>query len=307
MIEMPPPPNYDCPVCKKGFQRGYLAKHMHTHSQSELVKEVNNKNDVRTKSAHPEFNCSGHIYIICPYDKKAGFEKDTRLHKDHVCEYNYKDWLDVTAQSSEPVNKETVVKSQIKKNSIVEIDRANQINMILPEDDVHEDKHTTCNCHIEINKLKKALEQLNNWKELILSSVPKVAINTATPIDKNEPIIEEKIQIPVIIEAVKRQEPPAIRKPIKPKIHASKKEIEKGMWCTNCEACGTTAQYNTDLRACCNCKRMTHFNDDLTNCYHWDCTVCDKKSCYSCVKFAGGNKMKPLCSIQCANIYKSKK
>ena len=103
---MPPPPNYDCPVCKKGFQRGYLAKHIYTHSQSDLIKEVINRDDILTKSAHPQFNCSGHTYIICPYVKYSGFELGTRLHKEHTCNYTYIEWLSV----KEPVIEKNIIK-----------------------------------------------------------------------------------------------------------------------------------------------------------------------------------------------------
>jgi len=301
---MPPPPNYDCPVCKKGFQRGYLAKHIHTHSQSDLKKEVINRDDIMTKSAHPHFNCSGHTYIICPFMKSEGFELGTKLHREHTCNYTYADWLN--DKSTEPV----AVSVPKKKNTIVEPKEepiVNQINMILPEDEKHSENHIKCNCHIEIARLKIELERFNTWKELILSSVPKALEPKVSELKALEPKVSE----PKVSEPKASESGPNIivppRKATKPKIQASKKEIEKGMWCTTCEACGTTAQFNTDLRACCSCKRMTHFNDDLTNCYHWDCTVCDKKSCYSCVKQAGGNKMKPLCSQTCANIYKLRK
>jgi hypothetical protein len=276
---MPPPPNYDCPVCKKGFQRGYLAKHIRTHSQYELVAVVTNKDDVRTKSAHPHFDCSGHTYIICPYTKDAGFELGTRLHKDHVCNFTYSDWLISPVPEIIPV-KNTIITPEDESEGI-------KIHMILPEDEIITDKQ--CDCHIEIAQLNDELEKLTAWKNLILSSLPKASEPKATEPKEAEP----------------KTEPKNKRKASKkPTIIASKKEIEKGMWCSSCAACGTTAQFTTDLRPCSSCKRLTHYNDDLTNCYHWDCIVCDKKTCYTCVKQAGGNKMKPLCSVACTKIHR---
>ena len=86
---------------------------------------------------------------------------------------------------------------------------------------------------------------------------------------------------------------------------ASKKEAEKGMWCTKCESCQTTAQFTADLKACATCKKLCHFNDDLNSCYHWDCEICSKKICKECNKSNGGNKMHPLCSQECAKKYKA--
>jgi hypothetical protein len=262
---------------------------------------VTNKDDVRTKSAHPYFDCSGHTYIICPYTKDAGFELGTRLHKEHVCNYTYSDWLISSVPEIIPV-----------KNTIIPEEESEgiQIHMLLPEDEII--THTQCDCHIEIARLKDELEKLTTWKNLILSSLPQISEPKVTEPKATEPKAEPKATEPKA--EPKATEPKAEPKATEPKdkrkaskkptIIASKKEIEKGMWCTSCAACGTTAQFNTDLRPCSTCNRLTHYNDDLTNCYHWDCIVCDKKTCYTCVKQAGGNKMKPLCSVACTKIHR---
>jgi len=85
----------------------------------------------------------------------------------------------------------------------------------------------------------------------------------------------------------------------KPKCVASKKEIEKGMFCVRCEECYTFAAHKEDLKPCCNCKKLSHFNDDLTNCWQWECTTCNKGCCYTCMKNAKSDKRKPYCSEAC--------
>jgi hypothetical protein len=153
------------------------------------------------------------------------------------------------------------------------------------------------------------LQKLRDWRDMILSSVPKEQKQEQKAESKSKEVKPKPVVVPLPVRVENKAPAPVLKtakpKADKPKIQASKKEIEKGMWCVECTACKTTAQFATDLRACCNCKKLTHFNDDLTNCYHWDCAVCDKKSCYGCVKAAGGNKIKPLCSPACAAIYKS--
>jgi len=302
---MPPPPNYDCPVCKKGFQRGYLARHIVTHEQKDLIECVINKDKSDEPKWHPSFNCSGHTYFICP-SMKDGYEKDTLLHKRHDCNYTYKAWLTTAVVVTEKQKDK-----QKDKNVVIETEDQepiNAIDMTLPEDEVIQQNHTQCKCHIEITQLKIELLELNKlraWRDMILSSVPQDQKVEATP--QHEVKVKPKpVPLPVKVEHKAPAPAPAL-KTAKPKIHASKKEIEKGMWCVECSACKTTAQFATDLRECCTCKKLSHFNDDLTNCYHWDCVVCDKKSCYGCVKAAGGNKVKPLCSQACAAIYKSQR
>lgn len=306
---MPPPPNYDCPVCKKGFQRGYLARHIATHEQKDLIECTINKDKCDEPKWHPSFNCSGHTYFICP-TMKDGYEKDTLLHKRHDCNYTYKDWLThtptvVVTEKPKPKEKNVVIETEDQEP-------INAIDMTLPEDEVPQQTHTHCKCHIEITQLKMELlelQKLRDWRDMILTTIPKdqVPESKQLPVEvKHKPIpvkVEPKVPAPAPAPVLKTAKPKAD----KPKIQASKKEIEKGMWCVECSACKTTAQFAADLRECCNCKKLSHFNDDLTNCYHWDCTICDKKSCYGCVKAAGGNKVKPLCSPACAAIYKSQR
>jgi hypothetical protein len=311
---MPPPPNYDCPVCKKGFQRGYLARHIATHEQKDLIECVINKDKSDEPKWHPSFDCSGHTYFICP-TMKDGYEKDTLLHKRHDCNYTYKAWLTnaptavVVTEKPKPKEKNVVIETEDQEP-------INTIDMTLPEDEVIQPTHIQCKCHIEITQLKMELlelQKLRAWRDMILSSVPQDQKVDVKQVAEPKPLLVEVkpksvVQLPVKVEpkvqVLKTAKPKAENKP---KIHASKKEIEKGMWCVECSACKTTAQFASDLRECCNCKKLSHFNDDLTNCYHWDCTVCDKKSCYGCVRAAGGNKVKPLCSPACAAIYKSQR
>jgi len=317
MIEMPPPPNYDCPVCKKGFQRGYLARHIATHEQKDLIEYVINKDKSDEPKWHPSFNCSGHTYFICP-TMKDGYEKDTLLHKRHDCNHSYTEWL-TNVPTAVVVTEKPKEKSK-EKNVVIETEDQepiNAIDMTLPEDEVAQPTHTQCKCHIEITQLKMELlelQKLRAWRDMIMSSVPQEQKADTTPQVKAE--VKQQVETkpkPVVVPLPVKVEPKvqalktAKPKADKLKIHASKKEIEKGMWCVECTACKTTAQFAADLRECCNCKKLSHFNDDLTGCYHWDCTVCDKKSCYGCVKAAGGNKVKPLCSSACAAIYKSQR
>ena len=313
---MPPPPNYDCPVCKKGFQRGYLARHICTHEQKDLIQCVINKDSVDDEHWHPGFDCSGHIYYICP-SSRDGYEKDTLLHKRHSCNQSFKDWLNteqalsvtVKLATVKPVTKKPVTANPVKKNIIVEESEEpiNAIDMTLPEDEPKQTNHIQCTCHLEITALKNELDQLRKWRDLVLANVPQEP--KAPQESKPQPKAPEpKAPEPKAPQEPKPQEPkPVVKKSTKPKIHASKKEIEKGMWCVDCAACKTTAQFATDLRPCCNCKKLTHFNDDLTGCYHWECAVCSKNSCYGCVKAAGGSKIKPLCSPACQAIYKSQR
>jgi len=210
----------------------------------------------------------------------------------------------------------------------------NAIDMVLPEDDTSQ--HKTCNCHLEITKLQEynrqlltEVTQLKQWKVAIVSAakelaesadamallsakvhaftVPALVVQDQEKEQSEQEKEQEQVVPPVKIQLpVKVPPKTTIKRNSRGHIHASKKEIEKGMWCTTCAACKTVAQFSTDLRACCNCNKLSHFNDDLTNCYHWDCTECSKKSCLDCVKKAGGNKIKPFCSPSCKSVYNSK-
>jgi hypothetical protein len=289
------PPIYECPVCKNKLQRGHLGKHLARHSQEELRDHIINADEVDELSWHPALNCSSHIYMVCPLSKD-GFEKGMRLHKNHKCNYRYKEWY---KKKVELIEAEVMQAKEEAEHP--EATTQTEINVII--------EPVMCKCSIELEKLKKELEQFKQWRDLILSSVPK-SLHQEEPQKEEATHEESTLEEPVHEQPkppVKKTKPKiqAVKVPVS-KIHASKKEIEKGMWCKSCYECGTVAQYTTDLKTCCNCKQQTHFNDDLIGCYHWDCSVCKKQSCYSCVKHAGGNKLHPLCSQECAKIYKHK-
>jgi hypothetical protein len=152
---------------------------------------------------------------------------------------------------------------------------------------------------LENKRLKSELEQFRNWMKLApgLEIIPTdqviIQVNQTQPPQQQQQNSHSK------------QNKPCRTTAKAPK--ASKKETEKGMWCTRCESCSTTAQFTTDLKPCGACKKLCHFNDDLNSCYHWDCEVCDKKICKECNKLHGGNKMHPLCSQECAKKYKAKR
>ena len=97
-----------------------------------------------------------------------------------------------------------------------------------------------------------------------------------------------------------KEKKPMASKPMASKPMPSKKELEKGMWCTKCESCKFTAQYTKDLKPCGSCHKLCHFNDDMGNCYLWDCVGCAKAVCKECNKAAGGNRLNPYCSKACA-------
>jgi hypothetical protein len=228
-------------------------------------------------------------------------------------------------EQSQPVKPRVKKKEQSEekpKNYVEEEEEPiNAIDMVLPEDDTTQ--HKTCNCHLEITKLQAQnkqiqaeLEQLRQWKLSIVAAaselsesadaMTKIALKvhaltvTGLPVELTGPVEVTGPAVKPPLQAVKVPPKSTVKRNSRGHIHASKKEIEKGMWCTTCASCKTVAQFSTDLRACCNCNKLSHFNDDLTNCYHWDCVVCEKKSCLACVKQAGGNKIKPLCSPACA-------
>jgi hypothetical protein len=325
------------------------------------VNEVINTATLEDNDWHPRYDCSGHTYIICPYNKE-GFEIDTKLHKSHTCNHTYKSWLlgqqrpeqsqSEQSQSESQSESQTQDQNEEKqksnqKNVVVEEEAEiiNAIDMILPEEDERHEEPCK-KCHNEITKLKQELEEFHIWRDLIMSSMPqqqqKPGITQDTDVKpeskpkvkpESKPKVKPELKPKVKLESrpkvkleskpkvkpesepkVKPESEPKVKpeskpraKAAKPKIQASKKEIEKGMWCTTCDACNTVAQFTTDLKSCCNCKKMTHFNDDLTGCYHWQCVVCSQNSCYSCVKSAGGNKLRPFCSTKCALIYRSRK
>jgi hypothetical protein len=178
-----------------------------------------------------------------------------------------------------------------------------------------EPKKQICDCSKQIGPLQTQLDFIQ--KELELYKTWAQSIIATNPLSQTAVV---PIQIPTavkVVEAVetvappvnnpKQAAPPKINKivqnPTVPKkaatVKASKKEIEKGLWCTKCESCHNTAQFATDLKPCQVCNKLCHKDSDLYGCYHWDCAVCDKKICKECNKAAGGNKLFSFCSISC--------
>ena len=301
---MPPPPRYNCPVCDWAPQRASLAKHMLTHTRPELIPHIQNREKVSTEGQHPEFLCSGHVYVLCPTDN-VGFEKGQLLHKRHEnCQHMYTEWLIEPAptadiqlvvapevQSKRSTRKATESKKGTRKVRIVEVTAPeNTITCDLGES-AKPDK--TCDCHLEICRLNEQvqtlmaeLNTLQTWRDTVVATAPITTVTEATAAEataaKVSPAKTKK----------------AIAKP-------SKKEKELGMWCVRCESCKDIAEYTTDLRPCTACKKLCHFNDDFHSCYHWDCEVCKKAVCLQCNRAAGGSKLHPLCSQECAKKYKS--
>ena len=296
---MPPPPRYNCPVCEWAPQRASLAKHMLGHTQAELIPHIQNREKVSAEGQHPEFLCSGHVYVLCPTDN-VGFEKGLALHKRHEnCQHMYTEWLVEPApaadiqlvvapevQSKRSTRRATESKKGTRKVKIVEVPAPeNTITCDLGES-AKPDK--TCDCHLEIcclneqvQTLMAELNALQTWRDTVVATAPATA---SKPIAKVEPVRAS---------------------PAKIKAKPSKKEKELGMWCMRCESCKDTAEYATDLRPCTACKKLCHFNDDFHSCYHWDCEVCKKAVCLQCNRAAGGSKLHPLCSQECAKKYKA--
>lgn len=304
ILAMPLPPSYKCPVCLKERQRGHIGGHVVTHSLDELSPFIINTADVKGKGAHPEVLCSGHKYVLC-INTKQGFEKNKIKHTSHVCEINYSNLINKIVQPSA-----TDDLSDLSMQKLVDLCKIKNIRGysqkkrdviigMIKKHDAEQPTITDCNCHSEITRLKEALlakekelEMFNVWREFIITSDPLKKDRTA--INK----IEEKVNI------IKESEPFPVRLAKLP-IKASKKEQEKGMWCTKCESCKCLAQYNRDLKPCASCNKLCHFNDDLRSCYHWECVVCSKNVCMECNKAAGGNKLNSFCSRECAKINNS--
>lgn len=305
-----------------------------SHEQQDLVKFIVNGSECTAPNWHPALDCSGHIYLICP-ETGLGFERGMMIHNKHVCNISYAGYM----SNQKPTVKVQSPKNSIE----IEEEQINAIDMVLPEDETNISTTCKCHIEIgrlqERNmKILAELDGLKQWKISLLSATSELVASaelmasiakkvgsmishdmTGHPLAQDEALVKDEALAQD--EALAKDEAsaknqtlqPAQKTVAKPKstvkrnskghIHASKKEIEKGMWCTTCAACKTVAQYNTDLRACATCNKLTHFNDDLTNCYHWDCVVCQKKSCLACVKQAGGNKIKPFCSASCKSAY----
>jgi len=296
---MPLPPSYKCPVCTKERQRGHIGDHVVSHSLEELTPYIINSTEVRETGAHPEVLCSGHKYVLC-INNKQGYEKDKIKHKRHTCKNDYSEWIAKETKEAELTNLSMQAVINIcKKNNIRGYSQKKKdeiIGLILKHRTESKEPHKNCECHTEITRLQLAL--LEKEKELELF---KIWIELM-PGKRYEPV-KAKIE-PTIAKASEPKKTVKLVEPLKekrasPKIKASKKEQEKGMWCSKCEVCKCVAQYTRDLKNCGKCNKLCHFNDDLRNCYHWDCAECGLQICKDCNKAAGGNKLNSFCSKDC--------
>jgi hypothetical protein len=283
------------------------------HTQAELIPHIQNREKVNSEGEHPEFLCSGHVYVLCPTDN-VGFEKGLALHKRHEkCQHMYTEWLIEPAPAIDiqlviapevlvkrSTRKATESKKGTRKVKIVEIPAPeNTITCDLGESTKPE---KTCDCHLEICRLNEQvqtlmaeLNTLQTWRDTVVATAPiATAPSTApsTAVAVGPPKTVAKLE-------------PARASSAKTKAKPSKKEKELGMWCLRCESCKEIAEYTTDLRACTACKKLCHFNDDFHSCYHWDCEVCKKAVCLQCNRAAGGSKLHPICSQECAKKYKA--
>ena len=324
---MPLPPNFTCPVCQKKKQRGLLGIHLIKHSTVELLPYITNLSSMATPGWHPQLQCREHTYILCPHSEK-GYEKDKPLHKSHTCLNDYSKWsvggTIKKAKSTHALQAKTMQEvidvckakgiggySGLRKGAI--------INLI----EKHEPKGGQCKCHFEITKLKEELESFKKWKHTILTCMPGSKLEpeavfvvnlpelnkiTEKPViqdtgqvlveDSSQALVEDSSQAQDECNDQTIQKKSTIKKRSVPL--ASKKEIEKGMWCTRCESCRYVAQYTKDLKPCGSCQKLCHFNDDMGNCYLWDCVTCNKAICKECNKASGGNRLQPYCSKVCA-------
>jgi hypothetical protein len=161
----------------------------------------------------------------------------------------------------------------------------------------------------EIRKKDKELEKFREWQTLILKSAPSnISPQETTLLDIVYSEKEEKEQPANSFVPEDKPTPPlapppklSVIKDTKPSalIKASKKEKEKGMYCTKCEVCDITARNDRELKPCGKCNKMCHFNSDFYSCYHWDCAYCNTQICMDCNKAAGGNKLFAFCSKDC--------
>lgn len=327
---MPLPPSYKCPVCQKERQRGLLGEHLVQHTKEELTPFIINL-DVCAKEAnwHPQIICSGHTYILCK-NNKVGFEEGFKLHKTHICTQDYSDWTSVHKKPTKDKTNKLYNKTNKLYNKtmkeVIDICKEKKITgysgkrkfEIIKMIEEYDACGAKCTCHIEITKLKAELEEFKKWKHTILTCMPGTKyeaeeIVVTMPETNTLNIItnplpqqdvshqdEAKTSPKTDTENADKEIPKTtIKRPFVPK--ASKKEIEKGMWCTRCESCRYVAQYTKDLKPCGNCHKLCHFNDDMGNCYLWDCVVCNKAVCKECNKVAGGNRLNPYCSKACAS------
>lgn len=301
-----------CPVCSIDKQVGLVAHHIcraHIHDgrfDADLLTKITNT--VGSGNYHPELAINGRTFTLCPaWVKEAkGFRHESKnkrsLQNQHEdCSLCYKGWMPqlttaitvvapVQQQQSEE-SKEDEQSEQSEQSE--EQDQSHQTNPILEtsSDDV-------ATLHAEIVRLEAVVEQYRNWIKLAPQQTQRHIHQTQPPL-KLLPAPEKQ--------QVKQIQPPPRQPVARRTVKASKKELEKGMWCSLCASCNIIAQYTTDLRACATCKKLTHFNDDLNGCYHWDCEICKSKICKECNKSNGGNKMHPLCSEVCAKKYRTKR
>lgn len=206
-----------------------------------------------------------------------------------------------------------------KHNALVDllIDHDVKTKAVPPESIcyINLDEHTvpikqTCDCSKHIELLQKELDLYKAWAKSIIVTMPSQQIATIAntidmpPVHNDVQIKKPELHNPVQIKKPIAKVTKLVKKPIT-KVKASKKEIEKGLWCTKCESCHNTAQFATDLKPCQVCNKQCHKDSDLYGCYHWDCAVCDKKICKECNKAAGGNKLFSFCSITCKKQHAS--
>ena len=313
---MPLPPSYKCPVCQKEKQRGLIGDHVVTHSLDELRPHIVNLKEVEKKGMHPEILCSGHTYIIC-YNKKQGFEKGKPKHMKHVCAIVKPSNIEAKEKEKE----KDIDMSSMTMNQVLDICRKKNvrgyshkskeeiIELIIQHDKIQ--LAGPCNCHNEITRLKEELikktNQLNLFKTWLLSSPLREEKQEETMLINI--VYSDTNRIENTEEAISDSQP-NLTKNDKPKLSvikehkpqvtkASKKEQEKGMYCTKCEVCGTLARNNRELKACGSCNKLCHFNSDFFSCYHWECAYCNLPVCMNCNKAAGGNKLFAFCSKDC--------
>jgi len=280
-----------CPVCHIDKQVGLVSHHIyrsHTHDgrfDADLIKQITNT--VSTGPFHPEVSIGGRTFTLCPaWAKEAkGFRHESKnkrsLQNQHAdCTLCYKGWLPETNL----IHPDTLVLVPAKPD--------HNLEALLQEN----------------QQLKAELERFREWIKSAPIQVPTHALPVVVSqaVVTNAVVTNAVVTNAVVTNAVVPAATKLHRTTVKA-VKASKKEAEKGMWCTRCESCNTTAQFTTDLKACATCKKLCHFNDDLNSCYHWDCEVCAKQICKECNKSNGGNKMHPLCSQDCAKKYKARR
>lgn len=375
-----PPFYYDCPKCKKRYQQGQLGKHILRYTNVDLAPYIINLDNIEKFGVHPEINCSGRTYVICPKSLTAFEKVGGKLEKNHAnCVHKYFDYVIKIKQTpiqegehththdedqnqektedqneEEDHNQEQAENQEKTEDQKLEEDKPQDINIYSPlnkeklqqmckgqgivgysgkkhqdlvnlliENDknnkeippesicyINLDTHTdsvkkSCDCSKQVDVLKAELDMYKAWAKSILSTVPK-GLNDHVVEQKVEPVVNK----PTPNKATPNKQTPnksTTNKPVlvkptpqkKQAVNASKKEIEKGLWCTKCESCHNTAQFATDLKPCQKCNKLCHRDNDLYGCYHWDCAVCDKKICKECNKAAGGNKLFSFCSTNC--------